>query len=74
LEAHVAKADWSAIEALVKHLFDAGLAPDRNDLMELAMQGGADDDIVDAIDTLGPRPLSSLDNLKEQLQGAGVLA
>ena len=69
----MAKADWNAIEALVKHLFEAGLAPDRSDLMELAMQG-ADDDVVDALDTLGPRPLASLDALKAQLGAAGVLA
>lgn len=69
----MAKADWTAIEALVKHLFEAGLSPDRSDLMELAMQG-ADDDVVDALDTLGPRPLASLESLKEQLVAAGVLA
>lgn len=69
----MAKADWNAIEALVKHLFEAGLSPDRSDLMELAMQG-ADDDVVDALDTLGPRPLASLESLKEQLTASGVLA
>ena len=69
----MAKADWSAVEALVKHLFEAGLSPDRSDLMGLAMAEGADDDVVDAIDTLGPRPVASLDSLKEQLEKAGAI-
>ncbi len=69
----MAKADWSAVEALVKHLFDAGMSPDRGDLMDLAMGAGADDDIVDAIDTLGPRPVGSLESLKEQLEKAGAV-
>ena len=68
----MAKAEWSAIEALVKHLFDAGMSPDRNDLMDLAMAGD-DDDVVDAIDTLGPRPVASLESLKEQLAKAGAI-
>ena len=68
----MAKADWSAIEALVGHLFEAGMAPDRNDLMDLAM-AGADDDVVDALDTLGPRPVASLASLKEQLEKAGAI-
>jgi hypothetical protein len=69
----LAKADWSAIEALVKPLFDAGMSPDRGDLMDLAMRQDADDDVVDAIDTLGPRPLASLESLKEQLAAAGAI-
>lgn len=67
-------ADWTQIEALVKPIFDQGLAPDRNDLVELAYQKDAPDDIVDALDTLGSRPVASLDALKEQLTANNALA
>ena len=70
----MAKAQWSEIEALVKDWFDQGLQPDRGDLMDLAYQRDVSDDVIDAIDTLGPRPLASLAALKEQLEKNGVLA
>ncbi len=70
----MAKANWSDIEALVKPWFDQGLQPDRSDLMDLAFQKDASDDVIDALDTLGGRPLESLAQLKEQLAQKGVLA
>ncbi|MBE7518856.1 MAG: hypothetical protein HS107_06375 [Thermoflexaceae bacterium] len=70
----MAKANWSDIEALVKPWFDQGLQPDRSDLMDLAFQRDASDDVIDALDTLGGRPLESLAQLKEQLAQKGVLA
>lgn len=70
----MAKANWSDIEALVKPWFDQGLQPDRSDLMDLAFQKDASDDVIDALDTLGGRPLESLAQLKELLEKNGVLA
>ncbi len=70
----MAKANWSDIEALVKPWFDQGLQPDRSDLMDLAFQKDASDDVIDALDTLGGRPLESLAQLKELLAKNGVLA
>lgn len=67
-------ANWSEIEALVKPWFDQGLTPDRNDLVDLAYQNDASDDVVDALDTLGSRPVPSLEALKEQLQANNVLS
>ena len=69
----MAKAHWSEVEALVKDWFDQGLTPDRNDLVGLAYQKDASDAVVDALDTLGGRPVPSLESLKEQLQANGVL-
>ena len=69
----MAKANWADIEALVRDWFDQGLKPDRGDLIDLAYQRDANDDVIDALDTLGPRPLESLANLKEQLDRNGVL-
>ena len=68
----MAKAQWSEIEELVKPWFDQGLTPDRNDLVGLAYERDASDDVVDALDTLGGRPVPSLESLKEQLQANGV--
>jgi hypothetical protein len=69
----VAKADWNAVEALVKPVFDAGHAPERSDLIDIAYAQNADDDIVDAFDTLGSKPIPSLEALREQLQANGAL-
>jgi len=70
----VAKAQWSDIEALVKDWFDRGLQPERGDLIDLAYQKDANDDVIDALDTLGSRPVVSLEALKELLEKNGVLA
>jgi len=67
-------AQWSEIEALVKPWFDAGHTPERGDLMDLAFEKDASDDIIDAFDTLGSRPVTSLAELKELLTKAGALA
>ena len=69
----MAKANWTDVEALVKDLFDRGLNPDRSDLMDLAFEKDASDDVVDALDTLGGRPLESLAQLKELLEKNGAL-
>lgn len=70
----MAKANWADVEALVKDWFDQGLQPERGDMIERAYQENANDDVIDALDTLGPRPVASLESLKEQLEKAGVLA
>lgn len=70
----MAKANWEEVEALVKDWFDQGLQPDRNELLELANSKDASDDVVDALDTLGGRPVESLESLKVQLTANGVLA
>lgn len=66
-EATVAKSNWADVEALVKDWFDQGLQPDRGDLVDLAYQKDASDDVIDALDTLGARPVESLAQLKELL-------
>lgn len=63
----MAKANWADVEALVKEWFDQGLQPDRGDLVDLAYKKDASDDVIDALDTLGARPVESLASLKEQL-------
>lgn len=70
----MAKANWADVEALVKDWFDQGLQPERGDLVDLAYQKDASDDVIDALDTLGPRPITSLANLKELLQNNDALA
>jgi hypothetical protein len=67
-------ANWSDVETLVKPLFEGGNAPERSDLMDYAFQQNADDDIVDALDTLSSRPVASLDALQEQLRANGAIA
>ena len=63
----MAKANWADVETLVKDWFDQGLQPDRGDLVDLAYTKDASDDVIDALDTLGARPVESLASLKEQL-------
>ncbi|HNM77169.1 MAG TPA: hypothetical protein PKI89_02310 [Tepidiformaceae bacterium] len=61
-------ANWSEIETLVKHLFDQGLQPDRQELVDLAFAENANDDIIDALDSLNGKPVPSLEVLKQQLE------
>ena len=70
----MAKANWSDVVALVGPVFEQGLNPDRQDLVDLAYAEDANDDVIDALDSLGPRPIVSLDSLKEQLTKNDVLA
>ncbi len=61
-------ANWSEIETLVRHLFDQGLQPDRQELVDLAFAENANDDIIDALDSLNGKPVPSLEVLKQQLE------
>lgn len=64
-------ANWSVIEALVKPLFDQCLQPDRQELVDLAFAENADDDTIDALDSLNGKPVPSLESLKQQLEANG---
>ena len=64
---------WEQIEAIAKPLFDQGLQPERQDLLDIAFAQDADDDLIDALDALSNRPMASIDALKEQLVRAGIL-
>lgn len=66
-------ANWSVIEALVKPLFDQGLQPDRQELVDLAFAENADDDTIDALDSLNGKPVPSLESLKQQLEANGQI-
>lgn len=70
----MAKANWADIEELVKDWFDQGLQPERGDLVDLAYQKNASDDVIDALDTLPSRPVQSLEALKETLTANNALA
>lgn len=70
----MAKANWSDVEALVGPVFEQGLQPDRQDLVDLAYEKDANDDVIDALDSLGPRPIATLESLREQLTKNDVLA
>ena len=61
-------AKWTDVEALVKHLFEAGMQPDRQELVDLAFAEDANDDVIDALDSLHGKPVPSLESLKQQLE------
>lgn len=69
----MAKASWTDVEALVKHLFEQGFQPDRQDLVDLAFAEDASDDVIDALDSLNGKPVASLESLKQQLEANGVI-
>ena len=66
-------AKWDDVEALVKHLFEQGMQPDRQELVDLAFAEAANDDVIDALDSLNGKPVPSLDVLKEQLTANGQI-
>ena len=66
-------AAWNDVEALVKHIFEQGLQPDRQELVDLAFAEDASDDVIDALDSLNGKPVPSLDSLKEQLTANGQI-
>ncbi len=66
-------AKWSDVEDLVKHLFDQGLQPDRQELVDLAFAENANDDVIDALDSLNGKPVPSLESLKQQLEANGQI-
>ena len=66
-------AKWDDVESLVKHLFEQGLQPDRQELVDLAFAEDANDDVIDALDSLNGKPVPSLDSLKEQLAANGQI-
>ena len=66
-------AQWDDVEALVKHLFEQGLQPDRQELVDLAFAENANDDVIDALDSLNGKPVPSLSSLKEQLTANGQI-
>jgi len=70
----VAKAKWSDVEALVKPWFDQGMQPERGEMIDLAYEKDANDDVIDALDTLNGKPVPSLESLKQQLEANDVLA
>ena len=70
----MAKAQWTDVEALVRDWFDQGLQPDRGDMIDLAYQKDANDDVIDALDALNGKPVASLAVLKQQMTDLGVLA
>ena len=70
----MAKAKWSDVEALVKPWFDQGMQPERGEMIDLAYEKDANDDVIDALDTLNGKPVPSLESLKQQLEANDVLA
>ena len=66
-------AQWNDVEELVKHLFEQGLQPDRQELVDLAFAENANDDVIDALDSLNGKPVPSLDSLRQQLAANGQI-
>jgi hypothetical protein len=64
---------WEDVEPYVRGAFQLGGAPERGDLLAVAFDGNAPDDVIDALDTLGQRPIPTLDELRARLVSAGQL-
>ena len=65
---------WEDVQPRVARAFEGGQAPERGDVIAAAFESNAPDDIIDALDTLGPRPIPNLDDLKDRLSAAGQLS
>ena len=60
---------WSSIESYVQRAFDMQGRVERADVIDLAYNDNADDDIVDAIDALGSRVFQTVDATRDFLAG-----
>jgi hypothetical protein len=64
---------WSAIEPYVQGAFAQQGRVERADVIDLAYDDNANDDVIDVIDAIGSRVFNSPDDVRAFLQGQNLL-
>jgi hypothetical protein len=70
----MAAVSWSAIEPYVRSAFEAQGRVERADVIDLAYDNNADDDVIDAIDAIGSRVFNSPDDVRAFLAGQNLVS
>ena len=64
---------WSEIETYVQRAFEANGRVERADVIDLAYDDNANDDVIDAIDVIGSRVFNSPDDVRAFLAGQNAV-
>lgn len=70
----MAAISWQSIETYVQAAFDQHGRVERADVIDLAYNDNADDDIIDTIDAIGSRVFRSPDDVRTFLSGQNLLS
>jgi hypothetical protein len=65
---------WDQVAAYVQTAFDRVGRVERADVVDLAYEANANDDVIDALDEIGSRVFPSVSATKDFLTGQGVVA
>ena len=65
---------WDQVAAYVQTAFDRVGRVERADVVDLAYEANANDDVIDALDEIGSRVFPSVDATKDFLTAQGVVA
>jgi hypothetical protein len=65
---------WSSIEEYVTRAHELQGRVERADVIDLAYEDNADDDVIDAIDAIGSRVFKTPDDVKAFLSGQNLIS
>lgn len=65
---------WSAIEPYVRTAHEQQGRVERADVIDLAYNDNADDDVIDVIDAIGSRVFNAPDDVKNFLSGQNLIS
>lgn len=65
---------WSEIEPFVTRAFEAQGRVERADVIDLAYDANANDDVIDVVDAIGSRVFPTVEATKDFLSGQGHLS
>ena len=65
--------EWSAIERYVQGAYEQAGRVERADVIDLAYDDNADDDVIDVVDAIGSRVFTSPDDVRAFLAGQNLI-
>lgn len=70
----MATVSWSSIEPYVRGAYEQQGRVERADVIDLAYDAGADDDVIDVIDAIGSRVFLTPDDVRAFLAGQNLIS
>lgn len=65
--------DWTALEPFITSAFETHGRVERADVVDLAYDASADDDVIDTLDAIGSRVFNTPDDVKAFLVGQNLV-